>query len=141
MAGNIFLEVVTPEKIVVSETIQTVTAPGSEGEFGVLAGHTPFLASLKLGTLNFKDDAGKARAVFINGGFAETLPNKVTVLAESAERRGDIDSTRAKAALERAQKRLESQEATTDFERAKRALTRAQARLSLAESRKMDGFQ
>ncbi|MBI9077579.1 MAG: F0F1 ATP synthase subunit epsilon [Desulfatibacillum sp.] len=141
MAGNIFLEVVTPEKIVVSETIQSVTAPGSEGEFGVLVGHTPFLATLKLGTLHFKDEAGKERAVFINGGFAETLPNKVTVLAESAERRSDIDAARSKAALERAQKRLESKETTVDFDRAKLALARAQARLSLAESRKMDGFQ
>ncbi|WP_028316434.1 F0F1 ATP synthase subunit epsilon [Desulfatibacillum aliphaticivorans] len=141
MAGNILLEVVTPEKIVVSETVQTVTAPGSEGEFGVLVGHTPFLATLKLGTLNFKDETGKVRAVFINGGFAETLPNKVTVLAESAERRCDIDADRCRLALERAQQRLESKETAVDFERAKRALARAQTRMSLAESRKMDGFQ
>ncbi len=141
MAANIYLEIVTPEKIVVSESAMSVTAPGSEGEFGVLTGHTPFLTTLKLGTLHFKDCDGKERAVFINGGFAETLPNKVTVLAESAERRGDIDAVRCKAAMDRAQERMAKSEDNVDFERAKRALTRAQTRMSLSESGKMDGFQ
>lgn len=141
MADNIYLEVVTPEKIVISETAMSVTAPGSEGEFGVLVGHTPFLCTLKLGTLIFKDCDGKERAVFINGGFAETLPNKVTVLAESAERRADIDAARCKLAMDRARQRLEEERDDVDFERAKRALARAQTRLSLAETRKADGLQ
>lgn len=83
MAENIFLEVVTPSKAVVSEDAQIVVAPGTEGEFGVLRGHTTFLTSLKLGTLRCVDSSGVERAVFISGGFAEVLPNKVTVLAES----------------------------------------------------------
>ena len=87
MAGNIRLEVVTPEKSVVSEDVQIVMAPGAMGEFGVLVGHTPFLTTLKIGTVRYTDANGKERFVFINGGFAEALPDKVTVLAESAERK------------------------------------------------------
>ena len=105
MAENIKLEVVTPEKSVVSEEAQIVMAPGSLGEFGVLIGHTPFLTTLKIGTIRYKDTGGAEKYVFVNSGFAEALPDKVTVLAESAERRKDIDIERAKAAMERADKR------------------------------------
>ena len=90
MAGNIRLEVVTPERQVVNDEAQIVMAPGSEGEFGVLIGHTPFMTSLKTGILRYRDSSGTERFVFVSGGFAEALPNKVTVLAESAERRRDI---------------------------------------------------
>ena len=132
MAENIFLEVVTPSKAVVSEEAQIVVAPGSEGEFGVLKGHTTFLTSLKLGTLRYKDSSGQDRAVFISGGFAEVLPNKVTVLAESAERRKDIDVDRARRAKERAEKRIASAGAADiDFVRAEAALRRAVHRLSI----------
>jgi F-type H+-transporting ATPase subunit epsilon len=147
MAGTIQLEVVTPEKLVVSEEATIVMAPGAEGEFGVLPGHTPFLTALTLGTLRYRDTAGTERCVFVNGGFAEALPDKVTVLAQSAERRCDIDINRAKAALERAKKRLEHSEdkaASTpdmDFERAKAALARAQTRISLAETRRNVSMQ
>jgi F-type H+-transporting ATPase subunit epsilon len=98
MAENIRLEVVTPEKSVVSESAQIVMAPGSLGEFGVLSGHTPFLTTLKTGALKYKDESGRERFVFVSSGFAEALPDRVTVLAESAERRKDIDIQRAKAA-------------------------------------------
>ena len=135
MAENIALEVVTPEKIVVSEEVQIVVAPGTLGEFGVLIGHTPFLTTLKTGTVHYKDKNGSERFVFISGGFAEALPDKVTVLAESAERRRDIDIERAKAALERAQSRLDKVEADLDFVRAKAALERALHRLKLAQTK------
>jgi len=102
MAGNIKLEIVTPEKSVVNEEVRIVVAPGSEGEFGVLIGHIPFLTTLKTGRLRFVDAAGQEHLVFISGGFAEALPDKVTVLAESAERRREIDVQRAQAARERA---------------------------------------
>ena len=115
MAGNIKLEVVTPEKYVVSEEAQIVAAPGTLGEFGVLIGHTPFMTTLKVGTLRFTDADGKERYVFVNQGFAEALPDKVTILAESAERRRDIDIERAKAALERAENRLEEQRTKEDY--------------------------
>ncbi|UCF90577.1 MAG: F0F1 ATP synthase subunit epsilon [Desulfobacterales bacterium] len=136
MAGNIRLEVVTPEKVVVSEEAQIVVAPGTLGEFGVLIGHTPFMTTLKTGTLRYTDTKGTDRSVFVSGGFAEALPNKVSVLAESAERRRDIDVERATAALERAQKRLAAERAggDIDFVRAKAALERALARLKLAKT-------
>lgn len=134
MAANIKLEVVTPARVVVSEASQIVAAPGSLGEFGVLSGHTPFLTSLKTGILRYTDAKGAEQFVFISGGFAEALPNKVTVLAESAERRGDIDLDRAKAALERAQKRMEEDHTREDidFVRARAALERALVRIKLA---------
>ncbi len=137
MAENIRLEVVTPEKSVVSESAQIVMAPGSLGEFGVLAGHTPFLTTLKTGALKYKDENGRERFVFVSSGFAEALPDRVTVLAESAERRKDIDVQRAKAAAERAEKRLQAQsrEEEIDFQRAKAALLRAISRIQLAETR------
>ena len=136
MAENIQLEVVTPEKSVVSEAAQIVMAPGTLGEFGVLFGHTPFMTSLNVGAVRYTDQAGKERCVFVNGGFAEALPNRVTILAESAERRKDIDLERAKAALQRAEERLEhDRDDDIDFIRAKAALTRAILRIRLAETR------
>ena len=135
MAENIRIEVVTPEKSVVSEGVQIVMAPGSMGEFGVLAGHTPFLTTLKTGALKYKDESGRERFVFVSGGFAEALPDRVTVLAESAERRVDIDIQRARAAAERAEQRLQSGKKDIDFMRAKAALLRAISRIQLAENR------
>lgn len=136
MAENITLEVVTPEKYVVSEETQIVMAPGSLGEFGVLHGHTPFLTSLKVGRLHYRDTSGQERELFVSGGFAEALPNSVTVLAESAERRRDIDLERAKAALERAQNRLsQERDETINYERARAAMYRAIERIKLAETR------
>lgn len=133
MAEKIKLEVVTPEKYVVDEEVEIVVAPGVIGEFGVLIGHTPFLTTLKTGTVRYTDANGKERFVFVSGGFAEALPDKVTVLAESAERRRDIDVERAKAAQKRAQERLAQEKAEDiDFLRAQIALERAISRLNLA---------
>ena len=84
MAEKLFLEVVTPEKSIVSEEVESVVAPGSEGEFGVLKGHTTFLTSLASGILRFKTASGIEKKLQIEGGFAEVLPDKVTVLADSA---------------------------------------------------------
>lgn len=135
MAGNIRLEIVTPEKAVVDEDAEIVMAPGSLGEFGVLIHHTPFMTTLKIGTVRFKDAEGRERYVFVSGGFAEALPDRVTILAESAERRRDIDLDRARAALERAQKRLAEDEDALDIERARAAIERALYRIRLAESK------
>ena len=134
MAGNIHLEVVTPEKIVVSEEVQIVASPGSLGEFGVLSGHTPFLTTLNTGIMRYTDLNEKEYYVFVSGGFAEALPDKVTVLAESAERRSDVDLERAKAAMERAEKRLaeERSREDIDFARASASLERATVRIRLA---------
>ncbi|MBT8331819.1 MAG: F0F1 ATP synthase subunit epsilon [Deltaproteobacteria bacterium] len=134
MAANIHLEVVTPEKIVVSEEAQIVASPGSMGEFGVLSGHTPFLTTLKTGMIRYTDASGKENYVFVSGGFAEALPGKVTVLAESAEISNDIDVKRAKEAFERAEKRLAEDRAREDidFARARAALERATVRIRVA---------
>ena len=136
MAENIRLEVVTPEKQVVNDMVQIVMAPGSLGEFGVLAGHTPFMTSLKTGAIHYRDQNGKDQYVFVSGGFAEALPDKVTVLAESAEKMEDIDPERAKSAMERAEKRLVEDRAKeqVDSERAKAALERAVVRIRIAGS-------
>jgi F-type H+-transporting ATPase subunit epsilon len=133
MAENIRLEVVTPEKQVVNDLAQIVMAPGSMGEFGVLSGHTPFMTSLNIGAIHYRDEKGKDQYVFVSGGFAEALPDKVTVLAESAERMADIDLERAKSALARAENRLEDRSRENiDFARAKAALERALVRIKLA---------
>ena len=133
MAGNIRLEIVTPATDVVNEDAQIVMAPGSLGEFGVLEGHTPFMTALKTGNVRYTDAGGTERQVFVSGGFAEALPDKVTVLAESAERRRDIDADRAQTALTRAEKRLAEGDNTLDVIRAKAALARARMRVEMAK--------
>lgn len=135
MAENIRIEVVTPEKAIVSEDAQIVMAPGTLGEFGVLSGHTPFLTTLATGAVKFTDASGQERAVFVSGGFAEALPDKVTVLAESAELRRDIDVARAKSSMERAEQRLSAKGDDVDFARAKAALERAIHRLRIGENK------
>ena len=136
MADYIKLEIVTPEKAIVSEEAKIVMAPGTCGEFGVLPGHTTFLTTLNVGSLRYVDKTGKERKVFINGGFAEALPDKVTVLAESAERRRDIDVERARRALERAEQRLGKPDNSQDFDhaRAKAAMARAMHRLNVVST-------
>jgi F-type H+-transporting ATPase subunit epsilon len=136
MPEKLMLEVVTPQKAVVSETVNSVVAPGTEGEFGALKGHTTFLTSLKVGTLRYTDASGKDHHLFLNGGFAEVLPDKVTILAESAERQQDIDVVRAQAAKERAEQRLANRAAGIDLLRAELALRRALHRLKVAQSGK-----
>ena len=138
MPENIKLEIVTPEMSVVSEDVQIVMAPGTLGEFGVLKNHTPFMTTLNLGTVHYKDVNGNERFVFVSGGFAEALPDKVTILAESAERRAEIDLERAKSALKRAEDRLASEDSkATNYERARVALQRALHRINLAESKRV----
>lgn len=136
MAENIRIEVVTPEKSVVSDEAKIVMAPGELGEFGVLSGHTPFITSLKVGAVRYEDSSGNERYIFVSGGFAEALPDRVTILADSAERRSDIDISRAKSAMERAEGRLAKEDDDEiDYLRAKIALHRAIARIRLAETR------
>ncbi len=137
MAENIKIQIVTPDKVVIDDNASIVMAPGSDGEFGVLNGHTPFLTGLQVGTVHYRDESNKERYVFVNGGFAEALPDKVTILAESAERRRNIDTERAKEAMNRAEKRIESAvgDDDIDVDRARTALVRATWRLKLSEIR------
>ena len=133
MADKIQLDVVTPDRLVVAEQVEMVVAPGAEGEFGVLAGHIPFLSTLRPGELRYTLD-GKVRFLAVTGGFAEVGPDKVTVLADSAEEAREIDTDRALKAKERAEKRLRMAKAEDmDYARAQAALQRALTRLRVAE--------
>ncbi len=132
MAEKIFLEIVTPEKKVLSETVDIVVAPGEMGEFGVLPGHIPFLCKLRVGELRYRQDGG-LRYVAVMGGYAEVLNNQVTILATAAEAAVDIDVVRARAARERAERRIAESRDKYEFARAQAALQRALARLKIAE--------
>jgi F-type H+-transporting ATPase subunit epsilon len=134
MGNALQLEVVTPDKQVVSQAVDYVSAPGVEGEFGVLPNHVNLLSALAIGALRF-DAGGKGQNVFISGGFAEVSNNTVTVLAEAAELAEDIDQVRAQSARERAEKRLAEKSDTMDVVRAEASLKRAVTRLGIAVRR------
>jgi F-type H+-transporting ATPase subunit epsilon len=134
MAEKILLDIVTPEKKVLSETVDIVVAPGEEGEFGVLPGHIPFLCKLRVGELRYRRGATSGH-ISIMGGYAEVLPDHVTILATAAEESSEIDVVRAKAARERAEKRLADAKDKMEFIRAQAALQRAIARLKVAEKK------
>ena len=121
MESTLQLEIVTPDKVVVSQTVDYVGVPGIEGEFGVLPHHIALLSALAIGGRYFRVD-----------GFAEVSDNKLSILAESAERGEDIDTARANAARERAEARLAAKTAETDMLRAHLALQRAVERLHIA---------
>lgn len=125
------LEVVTPDKSLVSEEVDEVQLPGAEGYLGVLPGHAPLLATLQVGELWYRM-GGQTRYVAIAFGFAEVLPDRVTVLAQVAERADDIDVARAEAAKTRAEERVAGRPSGTDYERARVALLKALTRLQVA---------
>ena len=125
------LEIVTPERSLVSEQVDEVQLPGSEGYFGVLPGHTPLLATLQVGELWYRIGQEK-RYLAIAFGFAEVLPDRVTVLAQIAERPEDIDVSRAEAAKKRAEERIAKPQADIDFERARVAMMKSLIRLQVA---------
>ncbi len=129
---SIHLEVVTPDKRVVSEVVDAVVLPGTEGSLGVLPGHTPLLTTLGIGELACSR-GGATRYVAIAWGFAEVLPDRVSVLAEIAERAEGIDRERATRARDRALKRLRERAAETDFKRAQIALQKAIIRLQVSQ--------
>ncbi len=126
------LEVVTPEKTVVSKEVDIVMAPAYLGEFGALPNHIPFLAQLQPGEVKYRI-GGQLEYLAVSGGYAEVLPTKVTILATTAERAQDIDLERARAAKERAEQRLKERQEGIDFIRAEVALKRAIARIRAAE--------
>lgn len=133
MENKLRLEIVTPYGLVFSEDVDEIAASGTEGEFGVLPGHVPFITTLKVGMLILKRD-NKTEYVFVNSGYAEVLPDKVVILADSAEKSEGIDVERAKAAMKRAEERLKQAE-KIDFERATAALERAAIRIQIAEKK------
>jgi F-type H+-transporting ATPase subunit epsilon len=128
---HIDLQIVTPDRLVVREQVDEVQIPGSEGYFGVLPGHTPLLASLAVGELWYRQ--GQARVYLaIAFGFAEVLPDRVTILARIAERAEEIDVERAEAARKRAEERVAHNKAEIDYERARIALMKSLARLQVS---------
>lgn len=125
------LEIVTPDRALVREDVDEVQLPGQEGYFGVLPGHTPLLAVLKVGELWYRIGQEK-HYLAVAGGFVEVLPDRVTVLAQIAERAHEIDVARAEAARQRAQERLAPPARDTDLDRARIALSKSLIRLQVA---------
>ena len=128
------LEVVTPDKTIVSTPVVMAVCPGVDGEFGVLKDHISLLSALKIGALRYRTESNEEKYVFISCGFADVNNNVLTVLAESAEDAKDIDAARAEAAKIRAEERLASNADNVDRTRAEAALSRAIVRLSLARA-------
>ena len=125
------LVVVTPERQLLRESCSGVEVPGANGYLGILPGHAPLMTELGIGQLNWRRGASEFHLAVIRG-FAEVLPDRVTLLAEIAERAEEIDVPRAQAALQRAEKRLSSQDPSIDWDRAKTALQRALIRVQVA---------
>lgn len=130
MAASIELEIVTPERLVVKETVDDVTMPGATGYLGILPGHAPLITELAVGEITYHV-GGQARRLAVAWGFAEVLPGKVTVLAESAEKAEEIDVTRAEAAKQQAESKLREAGPEGNPE-ARAELDRANARLEVA---------
>ena len=132
MAGKILLEVVTPEKLLLSQPVDMVIAPGSEGEFGVLPGHCHFLSTLRIGELRYQlQDTWHYMSVL--WGFAEVTPTKVTVMAEVAEKAEDIDVNRAQAAVEKAEQQLQMGGLPSEVRDAQISLEKSRLRKKIAE--------
>jgi F-type H+-transporting ATPase subunit epsilon len=131
MADTFQLEIVTPEKKVVDTPAEEVQIPGKDGYLGVLPGHAPLITELGVGTISFREGATE-QLLAVAWGFAEVLPGKVTILAESAERPSEIDVARARQAKERAEQRLAGGDSAVDVERALDSLQRAESRLEVA---------
>ncbi len=128
---HLTLELVTPDRAVVRLSVDEVQIPGSEGYLGVLPGHTPLLTTLQVGELWFLQ-GGEKFYVSVAFGFAEVLPDRVTILAQLAERAEDVDVNRARDAQRRAQERLSKSAVDTDFERARISMMKALIRLQVA---------
>jgi F-type H+-transporting ATPase subunit epsilon len=129
---QLLLEVVTPDRKVVSTTADIVVCPGIEGQFGVLVGHVPFLSALDIGEMYYKQ-GGKTEFMAVSGGFAEVTGTKVTIVAEAAEFGHEIDIERARRARERAERRLaEAKTAEIDWARAEASLRRSMVRMKVA---------
>ena len=131
-SGKILLEVVTPDKLIFSEYVDQILAPGTEGDFGVLPGHCPFLTTLRIGELEYWVGE-KVQYMSVLWGFTEVTPNKVTVLAEIAEKAEDIDVEQAKQKVAEAKASLERGGIPSELEEAKISLEKARLRQKIAE--------
>src|SRR5215469_17574192 len=135
MADTFQLEIVTPEKRVVDTAAEEVQIPGKNGYLGIMPGHAPLITELSVGEITYRENSTEQQHLAVAWGFAEILPNKVTILAETAERPSEIDVNRARKAKERAEQRLASGDTSVDVERALNALHRAEARIEVASEK------
>jgi len=131
LPDKIQLDIVTPERAVLSEAVDELILPGSEGYLGVRPGHAPLLTTLKVGTITIRK-GNEQRYLAVSWGFVEVLPERVSILAETAEMAEEIDLDRAVRARERAEKRLKSADPDVDFKRAQVALEKALIRIQVA---------
>lgn len=136
MAKKIQLEVVTPERLLVREAVDEVVAPGSEGEFGVLPGHCHFLSTLRIGEFRYRQ-GDQWHHLSVIWGYAQVEPERVTVLAELAERAEEIDLSRAEAAAREAKTQLTASKKREEMEAARRQLEKALLRVKMGRRRKV----
>src|SRR5258708_24392434 len=133
MPDTFKLEIVTPEKKVVDTAATEAQIPGKNGYLGILSGHAPLITELAVGEITYRESSGSGeQRLAVAWGFAEVLPDKVTILAETAERPSEINVARAKESKERANQRLTSGDTNVDVERSLDALHRAEVRLEVA---------
>jgi F-type H+-transporting ATPase subunit epsilon len=130
MAGTIQLEIVTPERLVVQDSVEDVTIPGKGGYLGILPGHAPLISELGVGQIAYRS-SGSIKRLAVAWGFAEVLPEKVTILAETAEKAEEIDVSRAQSAKQRAEEELRKAGPSGNAD-AQAALERATTRLEVA---------
>ncbi|MFL6228023.1 MAG: F0F1 ATP synthase subunit epsilon [Pyrinomonadaceae bacterium] len=127
------LDIITPERNVLSETVDSVNVPGLGGELGILPGHTPLISQLQTGVLSYAQTGAAAKRLLVSGGFVEVRDDRVSVLADVAERPEEIDAARARLAREHAEKTLNAFTGSPeDFERAHAELERSLVRLQLS---------
>ena len=131
MADTFQLEIVTPERMVVRDSAEEMQIPGRGGYLGILPGHAPLITELSIGEITYRS-SGETHHLSIAWGFAEVLPDKVTILAETAERPEEVDVNRAQNAKQRAEKQFGHCHSEAEFREAEGALRRAETRLQVA---------
>jgi F-type H+-transporting ATPase subunit epsilon len=135
MSDTFQFEIVTPTRLLVKDAAEEAQIPGATGYLGILPGHAPLITELGVGEITYKS-SGTTHTLAVAWGFAEVLPDKVTILAEAAERPQEIDVPRAQKAKDRAEERLKSNAADVDYARAEDALRRAETRIDVAKEKK-----
>jgi len=134
MADFLQLEIVTPERLVEKNTVSEVQIPGKDGYLGILPGHAPLITELCVGEIRYRGEGTEYRLA-VAWGFAEVLPTKVTILAETAERANEIDLARAQKAKQAAEQRLQAADEEDETDKALNQLARAETRIAVAEGK------
>jgi F-type H+-transporting ATPase subunit epsilon len=140
MAEMLQVEIVTPEHLVVNDQASELTMPGKNGYLGILPGHAPLITELSVGEISYRDASGKLKFLSVAWGFAEVLPNKVTILAETAEKAEDIDVARAERARQEAEAAIKTVggKAEGDYSKAEADLARANTRIAVSKKLNSD---